>query len=202
MRRSRYRRSVGQQALGLLLVVALVAWRYYFEDSPQPPHGASSRPHASGASTPGANRPGGLSPGEYRVERVVDGDTLMLTTPRGTVRVRLQGVNTPETVKEDSPVEAWGPEATAFTRDFIRQAGGRVTVEVDGEPRDQYDRFLAFLWSGETLLNEELVRRGLAQAKLGYDYSQAKKDRLRAAQREAQRTRRGLWSSSAADGVR
>jgi micrococcal nuclease len=139
-----------------------------------------------------APAPGQTSRGVYEIERVVDGDTLLV---RGHQRVRLQGLDTPETVAEDRPVEPWGPEATAFTQRFIRDAGRRVELELDGEPQDQYDRWLRFIWHDGRMLNEELVRAGLARAKLGYNYSQAKKDRLRAAQREAQRAQRGIWSS-------
>lgn len=124
--------------------------------------------------------------------RVVDGDTLLVEgVPE---RVRLQGIDTPETVKENAPVEPWGPEATAFTKAFIAAAGGRIRIEVDGEPRDRHGRFLAFVWHEERLLNEELIRAGLARAMLRYSYGAAKKSRFRAAQREAQAAARGIWS--------
>lgn len=139
---------------------------------------------------------GGLKPGEYQVERVVDGDTLLLSA--GHTRVRLQGIDTPETVKEDSPVEPWGPEASAFAKDFIAAAGGRVRIEVDGEPRDQHGRYLAFVWHGDRMLNEELLRAGLARARLQYDYGSAKKSRFRRAQRDAQQAARGIWSAKPA----
>jgi micrococcal nuclease len=139
-----------------------------------------------------APSPEGHASGVYDIERVVDGDTLLM---RGHQRVRLQGLDTPETVAEDRPVEPWGPEATAFTQRFIRDAGGRVELELDGEPQDQYGRWLRFVWHDGRMLNEELVRAGLARAKLGYNYSQAKKDQLRDAEREAQRAERGIWSA-------
>lgn len=175
----RYKRSYQSQWIAIAILVVLLAarWQGWFPDQSQP---------ASG----------GASTGElFEVERVVDGDTLLLR--RGHERVRLQGIDTPETVLEDHPVEAWGPEATAFTQTFIKNAKGRVRLEVDGEGVDQYDRWLRFVWHDERMLNEELVRAGLARAKLGYDYSQAKKDRLRRAQQEAQRAGRGLWSEPA-----
>jgi micrococcal nuclease len=135
---------------------------------------------------------GSLKPGMYQIERVVDGDTLILRDRR--LRVRLQGIDTPETVKEDSPVEPWGPEASAFTKRFVSDANGMVRVEIDGEPLDQHGRHLAFMWHGKRLLNEELVREGLARATLQYDFSERKKERLRSAQREARRASRGIWS--------
>jgi micrococcal nuclease len=134
-----------------------------------------------------------LEEGIHEVRRVVDGDTLLLTSG---ARVRLQGINTPETVEENHPVEAWGPEAGQFTKDFITHAGGRVRLTFSLERRDRYDRFLAFVWNGDTMLNEELVRAGLAQARLDYRYSGTMKRRLAAAQEEAKRTGRGIWSTS------
>jgi micrococcal nuclease len=135
---------------------------------------------------------GALPNGEYAVQRVVDGDTLILKKDR--LRVRLQGMNTPETVKEDTPVQAWGPEASAYTKRFVEESRGKVTITVDGEAVDQYGRHLVFVWNRDRLLNEELIAAGLAQAKLGYDYSQAMKDRLRAAQDRAKAGRVGIWS--------
>jgi micrococcal nuclease len=136
---------------------------------------------------------GGLPPGTYGVERVIDGDTLLL---RRHGRLRLQGIDCPEIAHDDERGDMLGPAATTFTQEFIRDAQHRIRVEVDGEPADHYGRWLAFVWNGNRLLNEELVRVGLARAMLLYDFGQSKKDRLRAAQLEAQRAARGIWSAS------
>ena len=130
--------------------------------------------------------------GTYAVERVVDGDTLVIAKPR--CRVRLQGIDTPETVKEGSPVEQWGPEATAYSEEFVRAAAGRVRLEFGPERRDRFGRLLAFVWHEDRLLNEELVHAGLARAKLGYDYRESLKRRLKKAEQDARRQRRGIWS--------
>lgn len=126
---------------------------------------------------------------EYAVRRVVDGDTLLLDDGQ---RVRLTGVNTPETVKEGTPVQPWGPEASQFTKDFLKQ--GRVRLEFDAERHDQHGRLLAYAWVGPRMLNEELLRAGLARYEPHYDYAEEKKRRFRAAQDEARQARRGLWS--------
>jgi micrococcal nuclease len=181
----RYRRSYQSQliAIAILAVLLLARWQGWFPDQ------ASHFPGGAPGSSDGA------AAAVYEVERVVDGDTLLLRD--GHQRVRLQGIDTPETVLEDHPVETWGPEATTYTQKFIRDAGGRVRLEIDGEREDRFERWLRFVWHEDRMLNEELVRAGLARAKLGYDYSQAKKDRLRRAQQEAQRAGRGLWSTPA-----
>ncbi len=175
---ARFRRSYAKQLAAIAVVVLLLVARGlgWISDDPAP--------------APSPGRPAGRQ--VVDVQRVVDGDTLLL---RGGQRLRLQGVDTPETVLEDHPVEEWGPEATAFTKEFVRAAGGRIEIELDGEATDQYDRWLRFVWHDGRMLNEELIRAGLARARLGYDYSQAKKARFRRAQQEAQRAGIGLWSN-------
>lgn len=133
-----------------------------------------------------------LDEGVYRVARVVDGDTLLLDDDR---RVRLIGVDAPESVKPDHPVEPLGPEATDFTRRFV--SAGEVRLQFDRERIDQYGRTLAYVWVGDRLLNEELLRAGLARFEPRYDYSQAMKTRFRRAADEARETRRGLFAAGA-----
>lgn len=133
--------------------------------------------------------PEALAEGVHQVKRVVDGDTLLLVN---NARVRLIGVNTPETVRPDHPVEAWGPEASRFTQEFV--ASGPVRLTFDQERRDRFERFLAYVWVDDRLLNEELVRAGLGRAELQFHYSSAMKKRFREAQQQAQRERVGIWS--------
>src|SRR5690606_38241786 len=103
-------------AILALLIVLRAGW-----DALEPPV-APDAPHET-ASAGSAT----LVAGPCEVVRVVDGDTLVVRpADAGTgsgkpeqFRVRLLGIDTPETVKEDTAVEAWGPEATAFTREFV-----------------------------------------------------------------------------------
>lgn len=126
---------------------------------------------------------------ELTVRRVVDGDTILFEPD---LRVRLIGVDAPESVKPESPVEPFGPEASQFTKDFLR--GGVARLEYDREKFDQYNRPLAYVWVGDRMLNEELLRAGLARWERNYNYSGEKKVRFRAAEREAKEARRGIWS--------
>jgi len=133
--------------------------------------------------------PGSLEPGIYRVERVVDGDTLVLANQ---ARVRLIGADTPETVKPGWPVEPYGPEATEFTRKFV--ADGDVRLEFDGRRKDKYGRFLAHVWVDDRMLEEELIRAGLATAATEYSYSATAKVRFVEAQNQARAAERGIWA--------
>jgi micrococcal nuclease len=89
-----------------------------------------------------------------RVTRIVDGDTIHVD---GIGPVRLIGIDTPETVHPDLPVQAFGIEASAFTQ---RLAEGRVVrLEYDWQRRDRYNRTLAYAYLPDgTFLNAEIIR--------------------------------------------
>lgn len=165
-----YSKRPGGGAIALLVLALLIVARYAFQADPPAP-------------------PEALDEGLYTVERVVDGDTLLLANG---VRLRLIGIDSPESVKPDSPVEPFGPEASEFTRGFIGRQ--QVKLQFDREREDRYGRMLAYVYVGEKLLNEELLRAGLARYEANFHYSEAMKRRFRAAQDEAQDERRGIWS--------
>ena len=84
-------------------------------------------------------------PGAATVVRAVDGDTLVVTLATGgTETVRLIGVDTPETVAPRRPVECFGPEAAAALAALV-PPGTEVRLSRDVEPRDRYDRLLAYV---------------------------------------------------------
>jgi micrococcal nuclease len=125
---------------------------------------AVSRGCGSGGSS---DEPSG--PVNVRVTHVVDGDTIDVAMPGGDEEtVRYIGIDTPETVKPDTPVQCGGPKAHAVNE---RLLGGRtVTLRFDAERRDVYGRLLAYVYlptaspAGHPLfVNAELVRRGLAR---------------------------------------
>jgi len=125
-----------------------------------------------------------------QVERVVDGDTLLLV---GGERVRLIGVDAPESVHPSRPVERFGKEAAAFTRRLVE--GQRVRLEHDpqGSARDKYGRMLAYVYLPDgTLLNLEIIRQGYGSVYTRVPFSMM--ERYRDAQREARDAGRGLWT--------
>ena len=126
---------------------------------------------------------------DVNVLRVVDGDTLLIEGQR---RVRLLGVDTPETKHPKLPPQPFGPEATQFTKRLVE--GKTVHLVFDKERFDDYQRILAFVFIDGRSLNEELVLAGLATAETQYPFRNDMKKRLIAAEKKAQAQRLGIWS--------
>lgn len=137
--------------------------------------------------------------GPYPVTRVVDGDTVRVDRDGQEIVVRLIGLDTPETVAPDRPVECFGPEASARTKDLVD--GGQVWLEYDEASglTDKYDRTLAFVWlDNDTMLNEVLVAEGFAE-EVTYTDGYAHQADLRAAEARAREAGAGLWSACAGE---
>lgn len=156
----------------------------------------------SDATTAAADR-GGLpatATGPFPVVRVVDGDTVIVSEAGRDVRVRLLGIDTPESVKPDSPVECFGPEAAARTTELL--AGTSVWLEADPtqDAVDQYGRTLAYVWLDEdTLVNEVLVAEGYAR-EYTYDEPGTHQRSLIEAEARAKDNEAGLWSPTSCSG--
>jgi micrococcal nuclease len=137
----------------------------------------------------------------WRVLRVVDGDTVVLSGPDKPVTVRLIGVDTPETVHPKKPVERFGREASAFLKTLI--GGKKVRVEYEPGPSrlDKYHRTLAYLYlePGGLFVNREIIARGYGHAYTRYPF--AFLDDFRAAERGAREGRLGLWGPEPAGGT-
>ena len=152
------------------------------------------------ATSGGTLSPRGPSVGDVPVERVVDGDTIKVLLAGRSVTVRMIGIDTPETVKEGTPVQCFGPEASDLARTALE--GTRVTLEADPAqgPTDRYGRTLAYVWRqlpDGTLsqFNLESVANGFARERQYGPSPNAWRTELRAAQRQAQSQGLGLWGA-------
>jgi len=105
--------------------------------------------------------------------------------------VRYIGVNTPETVAPGRPIECFGKEASVKNKELV--IGKTVEMERDVSMRDKYGRLLRYIWIGDRLINEELVREGFAQVST-YPPDVKYAERFREAQRQAEEEKKGLWS--------
>jgi micrococcal nuclease len=126
------------------------------------------------------------------VTRVVDGDTVEARIGGEIEDVRLIGVDTPETVKPETPVECFGPEASAFTHRVLEHRPVRLVFGV--ERRDAYDRLLAYVYIGHRFVNAELVRQGLART-LAIPPNTRYQARFKDLELGAARAGRGLWGA-------
>jgi micrococcal nuclease len=148
----------------------------------------------------GYSRSGGADPPRAgaqpagQVEKVVDGDTIRVRTASGTERVRLIGIDTPETVKPDSAVQCFGRAASAETHRLLD--GRSVRLVQDAEARDRYGRLLAYVYRRPDglFVNAELARRGFAR-QLTIPPNVRFAERFRALVAEAHDAGRGLWGA-------
>lgn len=135
------------------------------------------------------------------VYKVVDGDTVQLTYPNSTwyYVTRIVGINAPESVKPNSPVECYGPEASKRLKELL-PVGSIVYTERDVTDEDQYGRRLRHIWilDADTdeafLVSEILVRGGYADAR-EYRPDDLFDGELSDAEKDAQQHKSGLWGA-------
>ncbi len=161
----------------LLLVIGVLCARYVAPSSPAA---------LAVAETP--------APSWYRVERVVDGDTVVLDMGGKSVTVRLIGLDTPEVVDPKKPVQCYGPEAS---KEAHAKLDGQV-VRLETDPTqgqfDKYGRTLGYVFLSDGAdFDELMIRQGFGRE---YTYKKAYRYQaeFKAAQLQAQVERLGLWS--------
>ena len=140
------------------------------------------------------------------VKRVVDGDTLIIDDGTDT-RVRLIGVDTPETVKPRAWVEPWGKEASDFSKKAL--TGKAVYLEYDEEKEDRHGRTLAYIWTEdprvsdkpkeEILFNYQLVASGYARER-AYEPNTKYQALLHEGEIVAMDHVRGIWAVEGKEG--
>jgi micrococcal nuclease len=133
--------------------------------------------------------------GQATVVRVIDGDTVVLDIGGREEPTRLIGIDTPESVAPDRPVECFGPEASARLEQLL-PPGTVVRVSRDLEPRDAYDRLLAYVHrdTDDLFVNLAQVADGYAATR-HHPPNTAHRDELDRAEQEARQHGRGLWSA-------
>jgi micrococcal nuclease len=154
-------------------------------------------------------------PGGYEqatVTRVVDGDTIDvavtgivegpgsgLTRVGHSYRVRLLGIDTPETVKPGTPVQCYGHQASAATTALLQ--GRDVRLVKDVEETDQYGRLLRYVYFGDEMANARLVANGYAYV-LTYPPNVRHAALFVSLARQARQEGLGLWSPQSCNGKR
>lgn len=167
----------------LIPVILAAAFLAHAEDKPKPPAIPAKDFKAATA---------------FKVLRTIDGDTIEIEQNGKPVKVRLIGVDTPETVHPQKPVEEYGKEASRFTANLLK--GESVYLEYDQEKADKYGRVLAYVYRAPDglFVNLEVIRQGYGHAYTKYPFKQETMDLFRHYGREAREAGRGLWGSGEA----
>ena len=131
------------------------------------------------------------------VDRVVDGDTIIAQWQGTRLRVRLIGIDAPESVKPDAPVDCFGPESSDALKQLL-PPGTRVMAAYQGDQhQDQFGRELWDVWVAGRFLQGELVSRGLVTAR-AYRPQTRYADLLEALGEDAKEAHAGLFATCAA----
>ena len=105
-----------------------------------------------------------------KFSKCVDGDTAKFILNGEEITARFLAIDTPETKHPTKGVEPYGPEASEYTCNKLKNAK-KIVLEYDskGGKTDKYGRYLAWIWVDNSLLQKELIEKGLA--KVAYIYA-------------------------------
>lgn len=138
--------------------------------------------------------------GPFKVDKVVDGDTIWVQEGDRSVKIRLIGLDTPEVHDPRKPVQCFGVEASDHAKQEL--TGKSVYLEADPsqDGKDKYGRELAYVWtSSGQLFDLEMISEGF-----GFEYTYGKpyryQQQFREAEADARKNGRGLWAASSCDG--
>ncbi|OQA03258.1 MAG: Thermonuclease precursor [Planctomycetes bacterium ADurb.Bin401] len=131
----------------------------------------------------------------FFVVKTIDGDTIDINIPDGKyehTRIRMLGIDTPETKSPHTPVMYYGPEASKFTADTVLEKNVTIIMDKLSNPRDKYHRILCHIQLADgRILNEELITNGLAYADPRFPHSFL--DKYLTLQKKAKTEKTGLW---------
>ena len=135
--------------------------------------------------------------GPYTVLKVVDGDTIHVNANGQKLKIRMIGLDTPETVDPRKPVQCFGREASAQAKTIL--GGQQVYLETDPsqDTIDKYGRTLAYVWTASgRLFNLDMIADGYA-FEYTYDLPYRYQADFKTAEGDARTQSRGLWSPDA-----
>jgi|SRR3989344_3772732 len=174
-------RAIRAITTGVLIAVALLTRQYATKQTPPAPSISAIQ---SAQAAQAVIVPDGMT----LITKVVDGDTVEI---EGGARVRLIGIDTPETVDPRKPVQCFGLQASDYTKSLL--AGVAVKLEKDIEDKDKYNRLLRYIYLADgTFINLKLVADGYASA-YPYPPNIAHAVEFREAQANARESKLGLW---------
>ena len=136
---------------------------------------------------------------EVELVEAVDGDTVKFKMNGKQITVRFLGINTKETVHPEIGEEEWGKEASDFTKEKLKNAT-KIELEFDdiADKKDKYDRYLAWIWIDDELLQNLLVENGLAETYMlqnNYKFAGI----LQESEEIAKNNKLGIWSEETSE---
>lgn len=140
------------------------------------------------------NKAATSQPGLYEVVRFSDGDTITVNMNGKNESVRMIGIDTPETHRPNSPVQCYGPAASAFTKNLIGTNKVRLESDSQNTNRDRYDRLLRYVYLPDgRLVQSEIIKNGYGFAYTQFPFS--KKADFVALEETAKQENKGLWGN-------
>ncbi len=136
----------------------------------------------------------------FKVVKVIDGDTFSVSSDNQTLKVRVLGINTPETVDPRRKVECFGKEASDKAKSLL--TGQTVKLETDPtqDDKDKYGRLLRYVYLPNNKdYGLEMIKSGYAY-EYTYDLPYKYQNEYKSAQIEAERAKVGLWSDTSCNG--
>lgn len=131
----------------------------------------------------------------YTVVRVVDGDTIIIKYNGKDTRVRLIGINTPESVHPD---ESKNTENGHIASDFLKEllTGKQISIEFGAEQYDKYGRMLAYVYLDDVMVNMLLVQAGYAET-MSIEPNTKYANEFKSAEKQAKENQEGFWKTAA-----
>ena len=132
----------------------------------------------------------------YEVVNVLDGDTFEIKIDKKVWKVRMLGIDTPETLDPRKPVQCYGKEASDKSKEILTNKSVKIEIDETQDALDKYGRILTYVYLGDNFVNEYLLQEGFARE---YKYSKKYKfqTEFRKIEKEAKKEKKGLWLSCA-----
>lgn len=137
----------------------------------------------------------------YSVVHIADGDTIDVLVDDQKVRVRLLGINSPESVAPNRPVECFGKEASNYISSLISNKSVRLELDPSKPEKDEYGRSLAYLFREDGLfINSQMIESGYAYEYTYHNERYKYQNDFKLAQAKAQKSMQGLWAKETCNG--
>jgi len=133
-----------------------------------------------------------------RVIRIIDGDTIVVLIDSVSEKVRLIGVDTPETVDPRKIVECFGAETSEFTKTMLLNKVVRLESDSSQGDRDRYGRLLRYVFLvDDTNQKEIFVNKKIITDGYGHEYTYRTpyryQDDFKNFEDTARKLQNGLW---------